>query len=275
MAGMTRTHVMKRTLTAAALALLASPAAAQVSVEVSPLRVELQAGPGSSTTQPVTITNYGKDAIRIRATLTDWDLSRDGTPQFEGAKQDGRYSATSWLRLAPPEQIVEPGAAATVRFTAVLPAEVEPGGYRTGILFEFSAASTNPAATSREVAFKSRIATLIYVNVGAPPAASELTDVHVRSTPSETQVVATVKNTGRRTVRTKGTLVLYDAAGKVAREIAVPDVPMLPESEREVAVPVASPSTAALLPGAYRAELKLDLGMPAIIVGEVPLKVAR
>ncbi len=77
-------------------------------------------------------------------------------------------------------------------------------------------------------------------------------------------IVATVKNSGRRTVRTKGTLVLFDAAGAVARETAVPDVPLLPESEREVAVPVAiGARRTPLAPGLYRAELKLDLGLPA------------
>jgi hypothetical protein len=102
-------------------------------------------------------------------------------------------------------------------------------------------------------------------------------------------IVATVKNSGRRTVRTKGTLVLYDAAGAVAREAAIPDVPLLPESEREVAVPVAlstasgqalftssqhAPSTP-LAPGLYRAELKLDLGLPAIIIGEAPVRITK
>ena len=153
--------------TIAALLLLvgvAQTAAAQVSVEVSPLRVELQAGPGSTTTQPVTLTNYGKETGRVRARLTDWDLTRDGTPQFEGADA-GRYSATSWVRLAPPEQTIEPGASAIVRFSASLPEGVEPGGYRTGILFEFEP-ETRTAAPKRELAFKSRIATLIYINSG-------------------------------------------------------------------------------------------------------------
>ncbi len=275
-----------------------APASAQVSVEVSPLRVELQAGPGSTTTQPVTLTNYGKEAVRVRATLTDWDLTKDGTPQFEGAVTGGPYSATAWLRLAPPEQVIEPGASATVRFSAALPAVVEPGGYRTGILFEFEPASGAIVSPRRELAFKSRIATLIYVNVGAPPVATELVDVSVRPTTDGVDIVATVRNSGRRTVRTRGTLVLFDAAGAVAREAAVPDVPLLPESEREVSIPVAvasapnsgqapstssgqAPSTgsgqvaAPLAPGLYRAELKLDLGLPAIIIGETPVRIPR
>ena len=149
-----------RPLTVALFAIAASfgvsPVAAQVSVEVSPLRVELQAGPGSSTTQPITLTNYGKEAVRVRARLTDWDLTRDGTPQFEGAEVAGRYSATAWLRVAPPEQVLEPGASATVRFNATVPDSVEPGGYRTGILFEFEAASSAPIASRPRKSSRSR-----------------------------------------------------------------------------------------------------------------------
>ena len=137
-------------LVAVAASVGVSPVAAQVSVEVSPLRVELQAGPGSSTTQPITLTNYGKEAVRVRARLTDWDLTRDGTPQFEGTEVGGRYSATAWLRVAPPEQVLEPGASATVRFNATVPDSVEPGGYRTGILFEFEAAVSAPIVSRRE-----------------------------------------------------------------------------------------------------------------------------
>jgi P pilus assembly chaperone PapD len=273
---MITTTTVARSIAAFVLATAAAPpASAQVSVEVSPLRVELQAGPGSTTTQPVTLTNYGKEPVRVRATLTDWDLTRDGTPQFEGAVVGGPYSATSWMRIAPPEQVVEPGASATVRFSATLPEGVEPGGYRTGILFEFEAASGTMYSPKRELAFKSRIATLIYVNAGTPPVATELLDVQVRPTSNGVDVVAMVKNSGRRTVRTKGTLVLFDQTGAVARQTAVPDVPLLPESEREVTVPVATAAATPLEPGLYRAELKLDLGLPAIIVGETPVRIPR
>jgi len=253
-----------------------SRAAAQASVEVSPLRVELQAAPGSSTTQGITLTNQGKEAVRVRATLTDWDLTRDGTPQFEGAEVGGRYSATAWVKIAPPEQLIEPGATATVRFNLALPADLQHGGYRTGILFEFEPASRAVSAR-REISFKSRIATLIYVNIGTPPVATELVDVRVRPASAGVDVVATVKNSGRRTVRTRGTLVLFDPSGAVASETAVPDVPLLPESEREVTVPVtmSSASGTILAPGVYRAELKIDLGQAALIVGETSVQIAR
>lgn len=272
-----RLHV-EHTLTGilAALLLGVVPAAAQISVEVSPLRIELQAGPGSTTTQAVTLTNAGSEPVRIRATLTDWDLSRDGAPQFEGAVAGGPFSATAWTRIAPPEQAVEPGKQATVRFSLAVPAGTEPAGYRTGILFEFAPAAGDPVARAREVMFKSRIATLIYVNIGQPPMAGELVDLAIRRTGPQTHVVAALKNTSRRSMRTKGTLVVYDQSGKAVREVQVPDVPLLPESERDVAITIVDGEKhAPLPPGDYRVELKIDVGLAAVIVGETTLKVPR
>ncbi len=121
---------------------------------------------------------------------------------------------------------------------------MQPGGYRTGVLFEFGPATGDPVARGREVMFKSRIATLIYVNIGQPTMAAELTDLAIEAPEPATQVVATVKNTSRRYVRTRGSLVLYDQSGRNVREVPVPDVPLLPESEREVAITVVDPEQA-------------------------------
>ncbi len=260
----------------AALLLAASPAAAQISVEVSPLRVELSAGPGSTSTQPITLVNAGKDAVRVRATVTDWDLSKDGAPQFEGAVSDGPFSATDWVRISAPEQVIEPGKEATVRFSLTVPAGIEPAGYRTGILFEFGPAGGDPVSRGREVTFKSRIATLIYVDIGQAPMAADLTDLRSRANGPQTQIIATVRNTSRRHVRTKGSLVVYDEAGAKVREVAIPDVPLLPESEREVAVAVIDPGKQpALPPGEYRVEARIDVGLPALLVGETTFKVPK
>jgi hypothetical protein len=260
----------------AALILWAGPAAAQISVEVSPLRIELTAGAGSTTTQGITVSNAGKDPIRVRARLTDWELSRDGAPQFESAVENGPYSATGWLRLAPPEQVIDPGKDAVVRFSMTVPQQIEPGGYRTGVLFEFGPASGDPIARGREVMFKSRIATLIYISIGEPPVAAELIDLRSRAAGPQLQIVATVKNTSRRSVRTKGSLAVLNAGGQTVREVPVPDVPLLPESEREVMIVVVDPDKQSVLAaGDYRVELRLDVGLPAVLVGETTLKVPR
>ena len=258
------------------LVILLAPvtALAQISVEVSPLRVELQAGPGSTHTQAVTLNNAGKEPVRVRARLSDWELSRDGAPQFEGAVEGGPYSATAWVRLAPPEQIVDPGKEALVRFTLTIPAGIQAAGYRTGILFEFLPAGGDPATRARDVQFRSRVATLIYVNVGQPAVNVELTDLRTRPAKEHTQIIAVLNNTSKRTVRTKGTLTLFDSAGTPVNHTVVPDVPLLPESEREVAI-VAFETSKPLPAGDYRVEVRIDVGMPALIVGETTLKVSK
>jgi hypothetical protein len=157
-----------------------------------------------------------------------------------------------------------------------VPPGVQPGGYRTGVLFEFGPATGDPVARTREVLIKSRVATLIYVNIGEPGIVAELIDLRTRSAGPQLQAVATVRNTGRRSVRTKGSLLVYDGTGKMVREVPVPDVPLLPESEREVSMNVVDPGKhAALAAGEYRLELRMDVGLPAVLVGETTLKVPQ
>lgn len=252
---------------------LPAAASAQVSVEVSPLRVELKTAAGGQTTQAVTLTNTGSAAVRVRATLSDWYLAHDGSPQFREA-EDPTYSATGWVRIAPPEQVIEPNQDGLLRFTLTVPGGVAPASYRSSILFEFAPASGAPVAHGRDVVVRSRIATLLYVTVGEPESAVDLVDLRIRQPKDQgTQIVAFLKNTGRRSVRTRGTLRLYDGSGAMIREELVPDVPVLPESEREVAIVALDPAKPALPAGDYRVEVKIDVGLPALIVGETTLKV--
>jgi P pilus assembly chaperone PapD len=261
------------------LALVASiavaPAAtAQTSIEASPLRVEIQTEPGGTHTQAVTIRNPGTRTVRVRTTIADWQLTRDGAPQFDTPAVGRPYAASLWTRFAPPEFTLEAGKEGTVRFTLTVPSDAQHGGYRTGLLFEFLPETPESSGAGRQVILRSRIATLIYANVGQPAPAIEMTNLQVRSGAEQTQIVAGLKNTSRRTVRTRGTLLVYDRTGLSVAEIVVPDVPVLPESERELAIR-ATDAMKPLLAGDYKVELKLDLGMPALVVGETTLRVAR
>jgi P pilus assembly chaperone PapD len=105
----------------------AGPVLAQGSLEVSPLRVELAASPGGTITQAVSLTNTGTEPVRVRARLSDWDLARDGAPQFESAPEGGPYSATAWVRIAPPEQVLPPKKEGTVRFSVATPSSAQAG----------------------------------------------------------------------------------------------------------------------------------------------------
>jgi len=253
----------------------AAPAAAQ-SVEVSPLRVELAMGKGGAHTQAVTLTNQGREPVRIRARLQDWFMAKDGTPQFDAPvpAAEREFVATSWVRVAPPEQVVQPGQQGIVRFTTAAPAEVADGGYRAAILFEFGAAGADPVAERRSVQFRSRVATLVYMNVGKTTPTIELTDLASRQPAGQPpSIITTLKNSGRANVRTKGTITLRDSAGQLVRTIDVPNVPLLPMAERELAISTAKEGQAPLAIGEYRVEVKIDVGMAELLVGETVVKV--
>lgn len=260
-----------------ALALVAGglrPVAAQTAIEASPLRVEVEMQPGGTHTQAVTLRNPGTGRVRVRATIADWRLTPDGAPQFEAPAPGRPYAATSWVRFAPPEFTLDAGKDGTVRFTIDVPPGAQPAGYRTALLFEFLPENPEQASGSRQVILRSRIASLIYVNVGTSAPAVEMTNLQVRGTAEQTLIVAGLRNSSRHTVRTRGTLKLFDESGVAIAELIVPNVPLLPESERELVIR-AGDKVSALLAGTYRVELRLDLGMPALVVGETILKVTR
>ncbi len=252
-------------------------AAAQVSMEVSPLRVDLKTKPGGKTTQAVTLVNHGKDAVRIRASVSDWYLSKDGTPQFGSDPTTATYSAGSWVRITPPEQIVQPGSNGVVRFTMEVPATIRDGGYRSSILFEFLPGGSDASGRGRDVVFKTRVATLVYVTIGTPKPAVELIDVQpLVKQGKPLSAVATLKNTGSVQVRTKGNLVVLDNAGTEVRRLALPDVPVLPQSERDVIVAISPPDEKQPLPpGNYRVEFRIDVGLPELLVGETTVTIGR
>jgi hypothetical protein len=69
-------------------------------------------------------------------------------------------------------------------------------------------------------------------------------------------------------------MTVFGSDGKPIAQRPVPDVPVLPESEREVAI-VAFEAASPLPPGDYRVEVRFDVGMAALIVGETTLRVSR
>lgn len=252
------------------------PAAAraqQVSVQVTPLRVELKTAPGGATTQAVTLVNEGHDPVRVHAALSDWSLARDGTPQFAPADPASPASASAWLRVTPAEFTAQPGVETAVRFTIDVPAAALPGGYRSAIMFEFMPPGAEPALVSKGVAFRSRIATVIYVTIGTPVPSVDLVDLQPQLKDGQpAAVVATLKNTGTVHVRTRGHVTVYGPDDRVVRRLSLPDVPVLPGGVRDLVVPLSDEAQpAALAPGRYRVEVRVDVGMPEVLVGEIPL----
>ena len=261
-------------------ALILAPAAAAgqsgLSVEVSPLRLELKMAAKATHTQVISLRNDGTDAVTVRARVDEYWLSDDGTPQFKMATADTPFSASSWVRVNPSAVTLEPGATASVRATTTVPADTVDGAYRAAVMFEFEPPGLDAATARKDMRFRGRVAAVIYATVGSPRTAIDLADLEVRQVAGgQPEVIAVLANAGRGYVRTKGTLVITAEGGRRVREVALPSVPVLPESRREMRIPTAGPQDTPLEPGRYTVEVRIDVGQAALLVGETTLEVAR
>ena len=106
----------------ASLLVMAAPASspADVSLDVSPAKYELQVLPGKSETIPITVRNTGDSPVHIQVSLSDFAVGRDGNYQFLPA---GKlvYSMGNWIDINPREFDIAPQSFTQVRFSINVP----------------------------------------------------------------------------------------------------------------------------------------------------------
>ncbi len=249
----------------AALGGATAPARAEgPSFSLAPIRLEIAPTPGRPYTDALEITNESRETAHLKVYAEDWRLERDGAVTF-GRAGSGPRSASTWVRINPVEFDLPPQTTTDVRFTITVPKGAPPGGYRTAIVVEQVPRPT-PGKPVREVAIRARIASVVYVKVGDPVPAATLHDVtYRRETNGVRSLVLLVQNTGAVHFRTAGRIALVDqASGKLLHRIDIPDVPVLPESAREVRVDLPP----AVKPGAYRVRTELDVGRHELFLHE-------
>ncbi len=68
---------------------------AELSIDVSPVRFELQAEPGAEYTNAVQVQNNGAEPVRLRAYVEDWHLDQDGNAATSSLREP------PWLQRLP------------------------------------------------------------------------------------------------------------------------------------------------------------------------------
>ncbi|HWP34104.1 MAG TPA: hypothetical protein VNM66_00765 [Thermodesulfobacteriota bacterium] len=256
---------------AAAALLLTRPAAADgPSFSLAPIRLEIAPKPGRPYTEALEVTNESRESAHLKVYTEDWRLERDGAVTFARAGTWPR-SASGWVRINPVEFDLPPQATVDIRFTVTVPAGAPAGGYRTAIVVEQVPRPTPGRTPVREVAIRARIASVLYVRVGEPVPSMALHDVRFRREPNGMRsLVVAVQNTSSVHFRVRGQIELADpASGKRLYRVPVPDVPVLPESPRDVRVPL--PDT--VKPGTYHARTEIDIGRPELYVHDGVIRI--
>lgn len=237
------------------------PLQAQIYFGITPIRFELKVAPGGQRTEVIYVRNNSPRPVRLKVYTENWTLGEDGSRHFLGNQPTG-FSCRDWLRVNPFDFRLQPGEMKTVRFTVSVPAETEAGGYHAGISFE-QVPEAPPGGRLGQVAFTGKIVAAVYVLVGKVQIEGSLEDVVFESA-GEQAVKLKLKNPGRTHFRLKGEVRLTTAEGKKVMSLEIPDEPVLPQSERWVAIPLKEK----LAPGSYIAEVRLDIGRDELLALE-------
>jgi hypothetical protein len=214
------------------------PLAADVGLGLSPMRVELALAPGASYSGTLRLVNE-RDPVRVRASVLDFYLDSEQTPQFEAdLPEEAPYSCRSWLVVNPMEGELNLKGELPVRFTIRVPANAQPRSYYCAAGFT----SLPPASEIKGFGLQSaiRIVAAFYVVIGNPPVEGALDGIALERSPGgkELRAVVVMANSGKMYYRPAGTLVVLDPAGDVIEEHDIKSFPVLPERKQRFLVPL-------------------------------------
>lgn len=256
-------------LTTGALGAAANPAVADLSLDVSPVRVQVHMKAGEEYTNAVRVLNDGKEPVRLRAYVEDWYLDEIGTPIFRPAGTLDRSSSV-WMDVAPADFLLEPGQTKFVRFTVQAPAGMTDGGYQGSLLLE-TLPLDRTARPGMQMFIQGRVAVMTYVTIGNPRRAAEIRSMATVRHDGKNFVRMQIANTGEDFVRLAGDLTVVEGKDAVGDGSPVPDVPVLPGATRWVEFEI-SPDR---LFANYLARVIVDIDGVGRLVGECPLDPAK
>lgn len=250
------------------LALLLAPwAAAQSTIGVEPPVLMREAQPGQTLTTDLRITNPSNGPVRVRVSLGDWAYDPMGKITYQEPGKLPR-SASSWATFSPSEFVLEPRQSQTVRYTVQVPAKAEPGTHWSVLFFE--AENPNPPPGQPLATFKVRVGHVFYLNIAPVQSAGRIAGIF--GTPPQKpqdpfRIAVQYQNTGNAAQKLSGRFEVRDRTGKVAAELDLETMVILPGSSRTIPIQLVGPLPA----GPYVAVVVLNYGDPERdVAGEYP-----
>lgn len=243
-------------LSFAACLFQAHTAPAQMSITVSPLRVEHQVKPGENDTNIIEVRNDGTGPTRIAVHADDWTMNNKGEVSFARAGSDAS-SCAGWFVLNPSNFRLDPGQARQIRYSLTVPPETKEGGYRAAIALTGMPLPEEGGA-KRKMTLNGRIVVMAYATVGNPEIRAQFQDFQV--TPGNKGLTFRIRLANQGDVHfriKKSSIIIKNPQGQEVGAVEVPDVPVLPGAIRELEIK----KTDLTLPrGTYVAEAILDVG---------------
>jgi hypothetical protein len=235
-----------------------------LTIAISPARQELVVEPGQGATALVTVMNDADMEQEISVEVEDWYIDDKGEIFFVPSASL-ETSASPWI--IPQETLftLAPKTETEFRVNVDVPTDAALAGTYHSVVF-FRVNTPAPENGNVTLGVGARVGLILYVTVaGTEQVNVNLLDFYQE----ENELVMVMNNEGNTTVRLSGGIELRNEEGETAYTLAVPDVPLLRESEREVRVPLPEDITS----GFYVVLAMVDTSSGAKVVGELSLTV--
>jgi hypothetical protein len=230
---------------------------------IEPARVEVSVPAGKRRGKTLTVKNARTDQpVHLNMYIRDVRYQPDGTNDFPDPGTTP-WSAASWVQVTPMELDIPPQSSRDVRISVTAPPDAA-GGHYAVVFFE-----SLPTLQEDGISVNFRIGAVVEAVVpGTEQRAMRLTNL-VLEAPATLQ--ASLFNDGNFLVRPKGTVKIFDAAGRRVHQEPFnrSGVGVLPNSARTVSHQL----EAEIPPGRYRITAEIDYGTRSLLVGELPVNV--
>lgn len=204
----------------------------------------------------VRITNPTDRPMRLRLYLSDWDLDSGGQFRFMPAEST-EASASGWASYSPSVVELPPEDTVEVDYFIEVPADAEPGTYRTVLFVESEPGEPEPGQLGASVSV--RVGHVVYVNVPPLDTSGAITGMFgewAGADGAPYRLFVQYANTGNAVHAVTGELSVRDGTGETVIGSTIDRSVVLPSSDRSFDIDLYGPLEA----GNYTALVVLDYG---------------
>ena len=200
---------------------------AYASIEIDPMRLELEAESGKQATGYITLTNRGEENMDISLSPGDYRYMFSGNTVFpESPKAQTLPSAKSWITLKPDKVKLEKGKAQQIQYSINVPSSLT-GEYVAAILIDHEQPQTplkqNITGQVR-IKITPRINVPVYISIkNSLKRSCEIKGLEAVSSKNKKFVwfSVTLKNNGTTHIRPSVTLTIFDESKAIVKKISL------------------------------------------------------
>ena len=206
-----------------------------ISVIISPPRIDLEGKPGDTLQKIVKVTNGSNDqTLNLKAFVSDFIVENDsGTPIKVTESTSGRYLASPWFTIEQSEITLAPKETAQLIILINIPSNALPGGHYAGVFFEPIPARGVAKTVSYATA---QVGSLFGITVAGDIKYDALIkEFSVKTNVSEfgpIDFTAVIENQSDTHIRPASVITIHDMIGRKLVDIQLDEVNIFPFTSR-------------------------------------------